>query len=226
MPRVSGEHILAVRLDPVCLQDRTEGLGEPGLPIDEGAVTVEREGVEPSIVERGLVPASCLRSVARGAPKHRISRVGGNRGGVEVVPRPMKTQWRHWPLLAVLSVVAVLIVACGTSSGAPSAPPGTGLSITAVAGPTCPVEKVPPDPACAPRPVAGATIVVLDAQGATVTTVVTDVAGAATAAVPPGDYVVQARPAAGLMGTPEAQTATVVAGAMTAVALDYDTGIR
>jgi Carboxypeptidase regulatory-like domain len=127
----------------------------------------------------------------------------------------------------VVAVVALLIiVACGTSGGAPSAPPGTGLSITAVAGPTCPVERVPPDPACAPRPVAGATIIVIDAQGATVTTVVTDAAGTATVAVPAGEYVVQARPVTGLMGTPEAQTVTVVGGAMSPVDLGYDTGIR
>ena len=35
----------------------------------------------------------------------------------------------------------------------------------AVAGPVCPVERVPPDPACAARPVADATIVIRDASG-------------------------------------------------------------
>jgi len=135
----------------------------------------------------------------------------------------MKTQRLLWPLVAI---IALLIVACGSSGAPPPAPPGTGLSITAVAGPTCPVERIPPDPACAPRPVAGATIIVLDAQGATVTTVVTDATGTATVAIPAGAYVVQARPVVGLMGTAEAQPVTVVAGALSPVALAYDTGIR
>ncbi len=52
----------------------------------------------------------------------------------------------------------------------PSAPPGTGLAITAAAGPTCPVEKIPPDPACAPRPVAGATILIKAGAGTIVAT--------------------------------------------------------
>ena len=44
----------------------------------------------------------------------------------------------------------------------------TGIRGTALAGPICPVEKIPPDPACAPRPVAGAVVVVRDASGAEV----------------------------------------------------------
>ena len=35
------------------------------------------------------------------------------------------------------------------SPGSGEVAPDTGIHVTAVAGPTCPVEKVPPDPACA-----------------------------------------------------------------------------
>ena len=135
----------------------------------------------------------------------------------------MSTHRHLWPILALL---ALLVVACGPA-GAParSVPPGTGLAITAAAGPTCPVEQ-PDDPACAPRPVPGATVLVLDDQGQTVTTVVTDPVGAAFAALPAGNYVVRAQPVEGLMGTPEAQNVTVVDGTMAPVTLAYDTGIR
>jgi hypothetical protein len=147
----------------------------------------------------------------------------GNWPAGEVVTRPMRTQRRLLPILAVL---ALLIVACGTSGAAPSAPPGTGLAITAAAGPTCPVETIPPDPACAPRPVAGATILVKDGQGKTVATAVTDANGTVLVALPAGDYAVEPQPAAGLMGTAAGQEATVVDGTMTPVLLAYDTGIR
>jgi hypothetical protein len=104
--------------------------------------------------------------------------------------------------------------------------PGTGLFITAVAGPTCPVEQDPPDPACAPRPVATALIVVTDAQGQAVAKVQLDETGTAFIELPPGNYLVEASPVEGLMGTATSQNATVVDGVRTPVDLVYDTGIR
>ena len=138
----------------------------------------------------------------------------------------MKTQRRSSPILAILALlIAVCAGGCGPTPAV--APPGTGLSITALAGPVCPVERVPPDPACAPRPVAGATVLVLDGQGKTVATVVLDDRGmVALVPLPAGSYVVQAQPANGLMGTPEPQNVTVVDGTITPVVLAYDTGIR
>ncbi len=142
----------------------------------------------------------------------------------EVVSRPMSTLRHRWPILALAAVVALVSGACG--SAAPSAPPGTGLAITAAAGPTCPVERIPPDPACAPRPVAGATILVVDGRGNTVATVLTDAEGTAVASVPAGDYVVRPQPVVGLMGTAQAQDVTILDGSLTPVTLAYDTGIR
>ena len=138
----------------------------------------------------------------------------------------MKTRTRSSPFLAILALlIAICASACGPAPAV--APPGTGLSIIAVAGPVCPVERVPPDPACAPRPVGGATVLVLDSQGKTVTMVVLDDRGmVAIVPLPAGSYLVQAQPANGLMGTPEPQTVTVVDGTITPVVLAYDTGIR
>ena len=69
--------------------------------------------------------------------------------------------------------------------------------VSAVAGPTCPVETVPPDPACAPRPVAGAVVDIKDAAGARIASVTLDAAGLGFAEVPPGGYLVVARSAEG-----------------------------
>ncbi len=135
----------------------------------------------------------------------------------------MSTHQRVWPLIAALTV---LVAACGMFGAAPSPPPGTGVAITAAAGPTCPVETIPPDPACAPRPVAGATILIKAGEGTIVATLVTDANGAASVDLFPGAYTVEPQPAAGLMGTAAAQNFTVVDGALTPVLLAYDTGIR
>ena len=104
--------------------------------------------------------------------------------------------------------------------------PGTGLLITALAGPVCPVETIPAKPECAPRPVAGALIRVLDADGVEVATATLDAAGSAFVAVAPGTYAVVAAAVGGLMGAPPTQEAVVADGLTTSVALAYDTGIR
>ena len=112
------------------------------------------------------------------------------------------------------------------SGGAGLDGPGTGLLITAVAGPTCPVET-PDDPACAPRPVGGAVIVVADGQGnGGVAKVELDDTGTAFIELPAGSYVIEAILVDGPMGAPGSQTATVVAGERTSVAFIFDTGIR
>ena len=125
-----------------------------------------------------------------------------------------------------MAALILTIAACANATGVPSPAPGTGLAITAAAGPTCPVETIPPDPACAPRPVAGAKVSILDAQGREAATVVLDAKGSAAVALAAGTYVVRAQPAAGLMGTPGPMEVAVVDGTLTPVALSYDTGIR
>lgn len=102
----------------------------------------------------------------------------------------------------------------------------TGIGGTAVAGPVCPVERIPPDPACAPRPVADATVVIRDGDGSEVARVVTDPDGSFFVELPAGEYVVEPQPVEGLMGTAGPQNVTVVLGVAAAIQLDYDTGIR
>jgi hypothetical protein len=95
-----------------------------------------------------------------------------------------------------------------------------------VAGPVCPVERVPPDPACAPRAVAGATVVIRDGSGSEVARTVTAPDGSFFVELPVGEYLVEPQPAEGLLGTAAAQNVTVVDGQLASVQLDYDTGIR
>jgi hypothetical protein len=123
---------------------------------------------------------------------------------------------------------ALLLVGCLPVSSPPLVERMGSLSVTAVAGPVCPVERDPPDPACAPRPVAAARVFVqpgdgrdiLVAQGAT------GADGVLELELPAGDYIVAGGEVEGLMGLPEPMTVTVAAGRITEVTLSYDTGIR
>ena len=94
------------------------------------------------------------------------------------------------------------------------------------AGPVCPVEKNPPDPACAPRPVDGAILLFRDAAGNEVARTTTAGDGTFFADLPGGFYVVVPQPVKGLLGTPGPQAVTVTDGSAVRLALGYDTGIR
>ena len=125
----------------------------------------------------------------------------------------------------VLLIGVLALAACGPADPSRTAGGGTtGIAGTAVAGPVCPVER-PGDPACAPRPVAGATILIRDATGADVATIVTDAAGRFQVALPPGVYTVVGQPVEGLMGNPAPLDVEVSEGDVT-IELSYDTGIR
>ena len=128
------------------------------------------------------------------------------------------------------SVPIMLLAALLAGCLAPDAPAtGTGRhEVRAVAGPVCPVETQPPDPGCAPRPVAGATVLLSPADGREVLLGrgVTDARGVVTFDIAAGDYLVTGMPVRGLMGGQVEAPAPVVAGRTASVLLEYDTGIR
>ena len=110
-------------------------------------------------------------------------------------------------------------------SGDPFA--GGGISGVVTSGPVCPVERMSPDPACADRPVVGATLIILGSGGGEVARVTTDGVGRFSVDLAPGSYTVEPQPVAGLLGTPPSQEVTVTGsdpGPMLSFA--YDTGIR
>ncbi len=124
--------------------------------------------------------------------------------------------------LAIGLVLALLLASC-----APAAGPAYAVGGRAIAGPVCPVERVPPDPACAPRPVSGAVMVVTAADGHEVARATTGADGHWTAALPAGAYTLTPQPVSGLLGTARPIEFTVNTMA-SPVSLDvaYDTGIR
>jgi hypothetical protein len=127
-----------------------------------------------------------------------------------------------------LPLLALLLAACAPGgSPVPSEPTGT-LEIRVVAGPVCPVETEEPDPACDPRPVAGARILVAPGDGRDIVVAegTTDEDGIVRLTLAAGDYLVSGLEVAGLFGVPELASASVIAGEVTILNLAYDTGIR
>jgi hypothetical protein len=113
-----------------------------------------------------------------------------------------------------------------------SIPTGTGtadpvnLRITLTAGPTCPVVRNPPDPACAPRPLANVQVDVYDIDGMLVASGSSGADGLASAQLPAGAYFAVAADVDGLMGRAEPLAFAALGGDTVSLAFTYDTGIR
>ncbi len=119
---------------------------------------------------------------------------------------------------------AALVVACQQPA---DVDPTTRVTGVVLAGPTCPVVRNPPDPACEDRSVAGAEIVAIDATGQEVARASTDADGRFTLALPVGEYRLVPQPVEGLLGTASPTEIVVVDGAiLEPLTIVYDTGIR
>lgn len=138
---------------------------------------------------------------------------------------------RYRPLLLAIGVL-IAAGACSAAarpepSASATAPPTISLAGRLTAGPVCPVERVPPDPACAPRPVAGATLIANDTAGREAARAVSGTDGRFVLGLVAGRYTITAEPVQGLMGAPRPVVVTLTAGVRPApLELQYDTGIR
>ncbi len=92
------------------------------------------------------------------------------------------------------------------------------------AGPVCPVEQVPPDPACAPRTVPAHIALSHGASGGVVARGTAGTDGAFEISVAPGQYTLSATSPSAMHCT--SQDVVVSVGAFTDVHVDCDTGIR
>ncbi len=119
-----------------------------------------------------------------------------------------------------------MVVALGACAS--HVPTDSSATITGrlVAGPTCPVETDPPNPACAPRPVPDTEIVATLSDG-TEFRAVSSEEGTFRLALPPGDVVITFAAADAPMLAPDPITATIGANQTLNLGdLTYDTGIR
>jgi len=130
---------------------------------------------------------------------------------------------RSGPAIVLMLAIGLLVAACGTAA-APG-PTGT-LTLTLTAGPVCPVERIPPDPNCAARPVADAEVIVLTADGREVGRPKSDAAGRIRLTLPQGRYIIRPVSAAGGLPSAPEEVIVDVGSVPVDVALGYDTGIR
>lgn len=143
---------------------------------------------------------------------------------VEVVYDPES----GYPANVVLDVEAVAVdggLAFSISNLQPLGEPGI-VAGRVLAGPTCPVQQDPPDPACADRPVNGAVLVVVDETGMEVARVTSNPDGFFEISLEPGTYRIEPRPVEGLLGTAPPFELDVISGFSDQVTVSYDTGIR
>jgi hypothetical protein len=125
-------------------------------------------------------------------------------------------------LLALAAAISFALASCGPAASEP--PTGT-LTLALTAGPVCPVVTDPPDPACAPRPVAGAEVTVLlgDREVARGTS---SAEGRIDFRLPYGRYTVRPVPGDQPFPVPPGDQVVDVGPEPAELALDYDTGIR
>jgi len=132
------------------------------------------------------------------------------------------------------ALLLVALIGCRQSSStdaslSPGSTDGGAAFVegTVSAGPTCPVERNPPDPSCADRPVAGAVLLVLDPAGAEVARTVSAADGTFVVRLRPGVYRLVPQPREGLMGTAQPVDFQVQDGiSLPPLRVTYDTGIR
>src|SRR3954471_15432569 len=92
---------------------------------------------------------------------------------------------------------AAAVVLVSLAAVAPAAGAGSGIRVRVVSSPTCPVERIPPDPMCAPRPFPASVRVVRVSDHRTVARLHTGADGRAVVALRAGRYRLVARPESG-----------------------------
>jgi hypothetical protein len=122
--------------------------------------------------------------------------------------------------------IGVVLAAAGALDAGSATTSGIRGRVTS--SPTCPVERPPPDPACAPRGFAARLTIRRVSDNGVAARVATKADGSYSVRLKAGRYRVSARPASGRSppSCPPPVTATVHSGRYTRVAIDCDSGIR
>ena len=120
---------------------------------------------------------------------------------------------------------AITATTASTTSGGGTVPATSGVRGTISLGPTCPVERIPPDPACADKPYATAIMVYRSGSKTPFIIGNSNAAGVFSLPLSPGSYTLNA--GSGTM-LPRCAPVTVAVAANTyaTTSISCDTGIR
>jgi hypothetical protein len=121
-------------------------------------------------------------------------------------------------------LAVVLFLSLG---GCTSGPDLTGwVEGTALIGPTCPVERDPPEPGCEDRPYHGGLAVFRSPAGSFVSSFVTQENGTFRIGLPPGTYEVRSPAGTSTPPTCSSPPFTVSENGFVAIEVSCDSGIR
>lgn len=128
-------------------------------------------------------------------------------------------------LASTIAVLLAWLCAAGVATGGASA---SGIDGRVVSGPTCPVERVPPQPGCAPRPLVASLRIRAVGSRARPTLVRSAADGRFRVRLAPAEYIVQALAVdrSGLPRPPAPLKVQVRKGRFAHLTVAYDTGIR
>jgi cytoskeletal protein RodZ len=113
-----------------------------------------------------------------------------------------------------------------TTKPTPQPASTSGIEGTVTIGPTCPVQKYPPDAACADKPYATTLVIASTVVGRNGGVLVqTNAQGHFSKAVPAGTYTIRST-SSGMLPRLSPMTVEVRDGAMTKVQVQFDSGIR
>jgi hypothetical protein len=136
---------------------------------------------------------------------------------------------RPYPTVVRNLLIRLALVLCAVAAASASGQTiPSGIAGRVLAGPTCPVQRMPPDPGCAPRPISARLRIRPERGSARGRVVHSGSDGRFRVRLAPGRYLVTPLPQTGSPfprpGSP--RTVVVRAGHFTAVTITYDTGIR
>lgn len=136
-----------------------------------------------------------------------------------IVAVDFRSSWGGMVAFGLLAVLAGCLTPYG-GGGVDS-----GIFGVAMMGPTCPVERDPPDPACADRPYEGE-LTAAGADGAVGGVFRTDPLGAFNVSLPAGEYSIRSTDPRGFPACSNVAPIVVSEGRWTHVEISCDTGIR
>ncbi len=133
----------------------------------------------------------------------------------------MKRNWILWMIIALVLGVTVYYFVGNPASSQQS---NTGVRGTVSIGPTCPVQRIPPDPNCVDRPYK-AELAIVNKYGYPAGKVISGADGKFEQSLPPGEYTITPV-SAGVLPRASAQSFIVPQTGFVEIKIQFDSGIR